>query len=49
MFRESHEPSLQEKIASFRGSYIWVSKNKSITKRKGKKTIPLKIIEVLEM
>jgi hypothetical protein len=49
MFRESHEPSFQEKFASSRGSYIRVSKNKSITKGKGKKTIPLKIIEVLEM
>jgi hypothetical protein len=48
MFRESCEPSFQEKIVSSGGLDIQVSKKKYVVKRMGKKTTPLEIIEVLE-
>jgi hypothetical protein len=48
MFRKSCEPRFQEKNVSSRGLDIQVSKKKYVAKRKGKKTTPLEIIEVLE-
>jgi len=47
-FKESHEPSFQEKLVSSRGSNVQMNKNKSTTKGKGKKTIPQEIVELLE-
>jgi hypothetical protein len=44
--RESHKPNFQEKLVSSGGLDIQSSKKKSIAKGKGKKTTPLKIVEV---